>query len=500
LNNPRTLVKNSIINFGSQIIIVVLAILIVPLIVKTLGDAKYGLLSLAFVAFGSLGLLELGLGRATTKFVSAGLARSDLPGAAKAVWTSLCVQLALGSVFAIWGWFLSPSIASWLNLPIALRAEGILVFQVLALSTPIVLTIAVLRGTLEGCQRFDLVSYMKLFTNGSLYVIPLLLGLSGYSVSLIVVGLVVVRLGIAIALFWLCSTIIHDFAKFYRIELSLLQEMLKYSSWAGISNLLVPLLVQLERIFISAWAGIEQVAYYAVSYEIINGLWVIPGSIAAVLFPAFSVSAERGGVQSAELFKRPIRYLLVLLGPCCIFISVFSYEILKLWQGQTIAQQANGALTLLTIGVLIGSLGWIPSNLFFGYNRPDVPTKNQVLQVPIYVLLCSLLIPKFGIIGAAISFITRTLFETAFYYFLAMRMFPFTKHVLNDKRIFYALLANIILALSMYVLKAYASGLTLLFGIIVLGSAFMHMTWFQLLDDSERDLALSTLRLRRTAV
>ncbi len=497
MNNPRTLVKNSIVNFGSQILIVVLAILLVPLIVRALGDAKYGLLSLAFVAFGSLGLLELGLGRATTKFVSAGLARNDLPGAARAVWTSLGVQLALGCVFALCGWLLAPSISGWLNLPRALQAEGVLVFQVLAMATPVILAIAVLRGTLEGCQRFDLVSYVKVFTNGSLYIIPLVLGLSGYSVGEIVIGLVVVRVAIMILLFWLCNVVLPGFMTFSKIDIPLLKEMLKYSSWAGFSNLLVPFLVQLERIFISVWAGVEQLAYYAISYEIINGLWVIPGSIAAVLFPAFSASAAQGGAQSAELFKRPIRYLLILLAPICILVSIFSYEILSLWQGKIIAGQASMALSILAIGVLINSLGWIPSNLFFGYNRPDLPTKNQLIQLPIYVIACYLFIPRFGILGAATAFVIRNIFETTFNYYLARRLFSFTKDAFALPAIINSLLLNVLFAITLIGLKVFLFSFSIYVGVLITCLGFSFLAWNFILDRKEKNIAMNVVRLKR---
>src|SRR5262245_53657247 len=61
-----------------------------------MGPERFGILSLAWVLVGYFSLFDLGLGRATTKFVAEAHGRGQDDRIAKVVWTSLAAQTCLG--------------------------------------------------------------------------------------------------------------------------------------------------------------------------------------------------------------------------------------------------------------------------------------------------------------------------------------------------------------------------------------------------------------------
>src|SRR6267143_1375911 len=90
---PAVLARNSTLNLGSEIFVSLVLVATVPLLVHRLGPASFGLYSLAFALIGYLSYLDLGVSRAATQFVSAGLARNDEAGGKRAVHSAIFVNL-----------------------------------------------------------------------------------------------------------------------------------------------------------------------------------------------------------------------------------------------------------------------------------------------------------------------------------------------------------------------------------------------------------------------
>ena len=65
-----TLVRNTGLNFLGQIIQALVAVVAIPYVVHGLGVERFGVISLAWVTLWYFGLVDLGLGRATTQHVA----------------------------------------------------------------------------------------------------------------------------------------------------------------------------------------------------------------------------------------------------------------------------------------------------------------------------------------------------------------------------------------------------------------------------------------------
>src|SRR5947209_11721446 len=96
-----------------------------PVITRALGDARFGLLALMWAIIGYFSLLDLGLGRATTKFVAEALARHDGRLARQVAGFAAAGQTALGVV----GGALLAAVTPWvvtdlLRVPAELRVEA----------------------------------------------------------------------------------------------------------------------------------------------------------------------------------------------------------------------------------------------------------------------------------------------------------------------------------------------------------------------------------------
>jgi O-antigen/teichoic acid export membrane protein len=395
--SSRILAKNALLNFLGQAIVAIIAIILVPLIVKGLGYEAYGLLALALVMFGSFSLLELGLGRSTTKFIAEYLNCRDWEKLSSVFWLSLGIQLSLGILAGVIIARLAPFIAKTINIEADQFADAINTLYILALSAPFVLGSSSLRGTLEGAQRFDLVNYVKIVINISTYLIPVISIKFHLNVPTIVFLIFVVRVLASIGYLFSCLYILPPLRKRIFLKNAHASSLLSYSGWVAVSNIIVPLLTQIDRYFLATIVSVSAVTFYTVPFEILNGLWIIPGSISGVLFPAFSsLYANKNTDDIVNLYIRPIKYILLTLTPIILIITTFAKDILLLWQGTMFAENSTIVLQILVIGVLINSLEWVPASLLMGIGRADLPAKVHIVQTPLYLGLAYIFILKWA--------------------------------------------------------------------------------------------------------
>src|ERR1700704_5852579 len=94
----RLIAKNSIFNLLGQILPMAVGVLTIPFIVKGLGTAQYGILSIATMLLGYFNIFDLGLSRATVKFVSENMSPEKIHKVPDLVWTSLSLLIAMGCI------------------------------------------------------------------------------------------------------------------------------------------------------------------------------------------------------------------------------------------------------------------------------------------------------------------------------------------------------------------------------------------------------------------
>ena len=160
----KLLVRNTFLNFLGQVVPLLVGVVTIPFIVQGLGTERFGLLSLAWVVLSYFTIFDLGLGRATTKFVAEVLGKCEEEQIPQIVWTAITIQAILGLLGALVLISITPILMEHiLNIPPDLIKEAKATFYLLALSVPVVLVS--FRGVLEASQRFDLVNAVKIPTS-----------------------------------------------------------------------------------------------------------------------------------------------------------------------------------------------------------------------------------------------------------------------------------------------------------------------------------------------
>src|SRR4051794_31401539 len=148
------------------------AFLVMPELTRNLGAARFGLLGLAWALLEYFSLFDVGLGRATTKFVAERIV-SRSADLSQIIVVSMTSQLLLGAVAGGLLVLLSPLIVNHgLVIPTDLVAEATRTFELLSLMLPFVLLSLGLRGVLEASQRFDLSAMIRTPSSAATFLIP----------------------------------------------------------------------------------------------------------------------------------------------------------------------------------------------------------------------------------------------------------------------------------------------------------------------------------------
>ncbi|MBA4156800.1 MAG: oligosaccharide flippase family protein [Gemmatimonadetes bacterium] len=497
LTGGRLLARNTLINLAGQGVPVLVALVALPILIKGLGTERFGVLTLAWIAIGYFSLFDLGLGRALTQLVSEKLAAGEEDRIPSLVRATLLLMLLLGLSGALLLLVLAPwMVRSALAIPTALQGETLSALYLLALSLPFVIGTTGLRGILEAQQRFGLVNAVRVPMGAFTFIGPVLVLPFSSSLTVVVAVLVGGRVVAWLAYLLLCVRSLPGMLRgrvgFDRMTV---RRLLGFGGWMTVSNLVSPLMTYLDRFLIAAALSMAAVAYYVTPYEVVTKLWLVPGAVLGVLFPAFAASFTQNRARTLLLFERSFKTIFLALFPVILILVTLAPEGLDLWLGAEFAQNSTRVLQWLAVGVLINSIAQIPFTTVQGIGRPDVTAKLHLIELPLYLLALWWLIERWGIEGAAIAWVARVSLDLLVLLGVVERILPESTHVL--RRCALALGAAVLtLGLAVLPVGLAAKGAFLMLVLVT----FVPVAWFLVLSTEERALVLQRVAMLRGGV
>jgi O-antigen/teichoic acid export membrane protein len=419
----KTVAKNTIYNLLGYGLPLLVAIVLIPPLIKGLGEERFGILSLSWVVIGYFSFFDLGIGRALTKLIAEKIgvnSTEEIPGI---FWTSFFLMLIASFSGTIILLFVSDLfIQDIFKISESLKEETLHTFYVLAFSIPIVATTAGLRGILEAYQKFGAINTIRIFLGVFTFLGPLLCLIFTQSLFWIVLFLVAIRIIVWILYLLLCFKVNPEIKLNFKFERGLVKPVLKISGWMTVSNIVGPIIIYLDRFLIGAVISAAAITYYTTPYEVVTKLFIIPGALVAVLFPVFSSSFQNNPDFSKKIFLRGTKFIFIFIYPVILLILTFAFEGMDLWLGRKFAEESSLVLQLLAVGVLLNSLAYLPFTYLQGVGRPDIPAKINLIELPFYVLAMWLATKQFGISGSAFVWAALSFVNTLIQFFIVFRL------------------------------------------------------------------------------
>lgn len=413
-SGSRGVVGNSALNLLAQLVLAVMALVAARFLFPALGAAQFGVLTLAWTAIGYFSVFDLALGRALTHAVATGSARQNNAEMRDDVWSGLLLLVALGLIGGAALALATPSLVHVLKIPDALRADSRTTFYLLAIALPFTIVTSGLRGIIEGFQHFGTANLLRLPIGVLTYGAPLFVLLFTNELVPIVAVLAAGRIVACFMHAWVCVRKYAFLKHSSRIDRGRAARLVRFGGWMTVSNVVSPLMVNLDRFLIGALLPVAAVGYYVMPYEAVTKLWLIPTAVMAALFPAMAASfIGNDSWRTALLVDRGIRAMLIGVFPLTLAFVALGHVGLTLWLGARFANESTHVLQWLAAGVLINCVGQVAFAAVQAIGRPDVTGKLHILELPFYAMVVWLLATRFGLVGVAMAWVVRVSVDTA---------------------------------------------------------------------------------------
>jgi O-antigen/teichoic acid export membrane protein len=490
------LARNTALSFAQQVAPLFVAIITIPYVIHKLGVDRFGILSLARVLLGYTNIFDLGMGRATTRFVAQALGKGEHDQVPRIAFTSMLVQVTSGIVGGSFLAMFTPVLTGrLLHIRADLTGEARLTFWFLSASIPVIFITRNLRSLLEANQRFDLIAAVQAPASSISYLLPAVGAGVGYRLPAIILLMTAARVATAVVYLSLCLRVVPDLRRGIVVDRALLRPLLYYGGWVTVCDIVYPLLTYLDRFAIGAVFSTAAVAYYSAPYEAISKVLIIPSAIVLALFPALGTLSAVSREQVTRLYARAVKYTLLVMTPILVVSALFSSNILTVWLGKEYAQRSTSVLQLLSFGMLLWGVAQLPITLLDAMGRPDLRAKILLGMLAPYLLTLLYLTKTFGLNGTAASLLLRAAVELCLFMWLSYRLLRTSSPVFRESRMPRAALicggsmaagaAALAIPGNSFVTKALAAGLFLLL--------FASTTWRFIVDPAEKNYVLSTL-------
>jgi O-antigen/teichoic acid export membrane protein len=495
------LAKNTTLGFAVQVIPLLLAVLTIPYVIHSLGLERFGILSLASVVLSSFGLFDMGLGRATTRFVAGAIGAHEYCRIPTIIWTSTLIQFGIASLGAILLATATPLLTSRvLKISPQRISEARGSFFVLSAALPLVMCSRNFRGVLEASQRFDLIALVQIPTSALNAALPAVGVWMGLRVPGILSLVAMSWVASGLAYFILDRRLYPDLSARPSIDREIAGPLLSFGGWVALCNLTVPALVSVDRLLISSLISVRDLAFYSVPYEAISRLLIVPGVLGNTLFPAYSALAAGDLHGLSQLYLRSFKYVISGLAPMVFVAIFFAHDILLAWLGKDFAGRSATVMQILAVGMLLNALAQMPAHLLDGAGRPDLRAKTFLSYLLPYLAVATILIMRAGIVGAALAWALRAGFEFLIFFAQSWRLLHFSVRRLGEAGIVKAVCMGAALTIPAAFVEARAG-----FRIpvkLALGSAcliaFAVVMWAAVFDARDR-MGVSGLIFQRNA-
>lgn len=409
----QKIIRNILWNFGGQGWMLLIAFFTTPFIVHRLNVNLYGIYTFAGVIIGYFGFLQLGLGTASVKYISQYLVRQEEEKIRTVFWSCIYAYLFLGLLgTAIITFSAKFLVEKFFNIPQELELLAIFVIRISSLGFLVSMLSGVVSGVIRALERFDILNPIGILVGTCQIGLTVLLLVFGLSLKEIIISNLIVQT-INVWIYWIIAKKLLPFLIKPSWDFGTLIQLLKYGGFVTISGIVSPILVNIEKIFLTMFRPIASLTYYSIPYSLMGSVSIIPTVFSAALFPVYS---HFNGSNEKHIYKdlhyRSTLLIFFLYSFPAIFFIIFGESFLRLWIGNDFAQRSTKILIILIIAGLINAVASPSITILQGIGKPQIPAIFHVVETVIYIPTGYFLIYRYGGIGAAFAWFLRVLLDT----------------------------------------------------------------------------------------
>ncbi len=178
--------------------------------------------------------------------------------------------------------------------------------------------------------------------------------------------------------------------------------VLKYSFPLAFANIVVALTLWVDTLMLGFLGTPEDVGFYGVALKIsVFGAKIITAFV-IVFTPIIADLWNRGRSEELkELYITVSRWIFILSVPIFLLLTLFSDSLMRVFGPSFVV--GSGALVFLAIGQMMSAATGAAGLMVLMSGHSKLELLNVTVTLAVNVILCLLLIPNYGVIGAALA-------------------------------------------------------------------------------------------------
>ncbi|WP_036165296.1 oligosaccharide flippase family protein [Massilia sp. 9096] len=405
-----SLVRNAFSNLLGAVIPALVALGTVPLVVKGLGDASYGVYSLVTAIVGYFAVIDINVTAGSVKYIAEYHARRE-HGADRAnaqesidetVFFGLAVYSLLGLVGGLGLFFGARLLVTRVfAVPPVLEAEAIATLELAALGFFIGQVQNYLQSVPQSLMRYDIASRIEMVFGIGVPLLTVGVLMLGHGLF-VVIGARVAASAINCLVLWRCIRRLMPELVWRRPGAAIRRELLGFSAYSFLSRFATMSYAYADKLIIGSLVGVTGLAYFTVASTLANRILSLTYRLSGVLFPAASALAARGELERlGRLYLKASRYVVFINASVLVLVAVFSYQILYYWMNPAFARAGQVVLAVMALSQFIDSLTSLPSLVNDGMGHPRFSGMFALARALVGLVVVYLGVAGWGIDGAA---------------------------------------------------------------------------------------------------
>lgn len=399
----RTLIKSSFVRTVNVFLQIIVAFIMTPIIVHSLGDRMYGFWVFVGTFLGYYGLLDLGLSSAVTRYISRAVGEGDTDEINKVVNTSLVIFSVIGVAVLVLTSCAVAASSLFINNPEELDLFRKIV-AMLGVSMAIGFPVRVFGGVLDANMRYDLSTYAAIIrlivANIAIYTLLK----SGYGI----LGLATVSFLVG----FLEYCLIIGFAKRHFgylivsrlfFDRALISKLFNYSGKTFVAQVADILRFRVDNVVIAGFLNVSLVTYYSIGAKFIEYFGQIMASATGIMTPVFSQYEGKGDYDA-------IRQRFLEVTQVCVVLSVFigtsimfyGKWFIERWMGKGY-ESSYYVLLILCISSIIALMQSPGIGLLYGISKHHYYAIANTCEGILNLVLSLILVRYYGIYGVALG-------------------------------------------------------------------------------------------------
>ena len=328
----------AVLNYVAIILNMVIGLLYTPYMLRMLGQAEYGLYSLAASIIAYLTVLDLGFGNAIIRYTAKFRAEGKIDEQKYMFGMFLVLYIGIGIIAVIAGAVLSLNVESIFSAKMTEYEvdRTRIMLWLMTFNLAFTFPMSIWGSIMTAYERFTfprIVSIVRSVLNPLVMVALLAIGYKALAMVIVTTIFNVVTLLIN---YWYCKNKLKIEVRYGKFDFKFLKEVSVYSFWIFLNAIMDKIYWSTGQFVLGIYRGTVAIAIYAVAIHLQNMFMMFSTAITGVFLPKVTAMVAKGDNEKdiSDLFIRTGRIQYILLSLILTGFIIFGRSFINLWAGE----------------------------------------------------------------------------------------------------------------------------------------------------------------------